>query len=1011
MSADFTPSLNTYTDLTPFRFWCQKILPIAYDDSLSYYELLCKVVDYLNKTMEDVELSIEDVEKLHDAYEDLQEYVNDYFTNLDVQEEINNKLDALVADGTIHSIFNDDVMAILTQAQAATQQAINNIPTVVSTWLGQHVTQETGYVIDNSLSTANAAADALATGVADSNIKSAIDLAFFGEIEDDDFVQGYRTQSDYYTVHNQTTRCTSAKFYHVYPGDTISISNIAAGTKSAILGAGITSATNYDSGWKTTDFTYTAVNELIVFIEAAKSDHTADILVSDVSTVFTLVDNSTRITDNENAIGELKSDLNQEINLLQEDIGKYNYFKSTNVSMIDVTGTGAFRAGCDCGELQAGSYLLYFKQKTGTTGSLVVTTVVNGVYTQSTGIETSPYMITLTEQTRVIVRGSVTTVSEWNYYDVQLVSANSLNVAEDLRSFETNVCKKIIGWIPGSYITSGGIGATVDISNPYSTSVTDYKSVIVDCVEGDIFTISGQGGGQYRLWCFIDSSNKIVDVSGVRASLNAVIISAPHNSAKLIISQYTTEYPLSDCYKGVSPYKETFYRLAENKNMPVLAQWENGDVTSSGLHNDSTNIRTYSSIGFNQGEKLVITNNSEDLWFTVYKAKQNTFSTVVNGWLEKNGRITVDDWTCTYFVRARYATSGDISPDEGANIDIMLTNNNLASIEFDNNSTSNLLKVGFSREFSYVNPFLTFQRKDIGNDGTLVDSTTKCVAELPKIGCVEVRQEINTGCFKIAKVSSGIVTYLMDEWSYYSYRYVGDASSTYYLVVANSANTSSAITAGNAAHYIGVYTFTDYGKNVDHLNKLNGKKIAFIGDSITQGRFAKFGASSPNYTAIKPFGELVAEEIGDMNFGQFGIGGASVYNVDWRSLYANCGKVSGYDVVFVCGGTNDYGENVSESNFTAAFTYVVETLLSNNTTVVVCTPIFRTSRTGDNTAGLSLLDYVNIEKTIALANNLQVVDLYTLTNDGKFYKYLPDGLHPNEMGHYIMAKHILKSFE
>lgn len=29
-------------------FWCQKVLPLVYDDSLSYYELLCKVVDYIN---------------------------------------------------------------------------------------------------------------------------------------------------------------------------------------------------------------------------------------------------------------------------------------------------------------------------------------------------------------------------------------------------------------------------------------------------------------------------------------------------------------------------------------------------------------------------------------------------------------------------------------------------------------------------------------------------------------------------------------------------------------------------------------------------------------------------------------------------------------------------------------------------------------------------------------------------------------------------------------------------
>lgn len=35
-------------DLSNFRFWCQKVLPLVYDDSLSYYEVLCKVTDYIN---------------------------------------------------------------------------------------------------------------------------------------------------------------------------------------------------------------------------------------------------------------------------------------------------------------------------------------------------------------------------------------------------------------------------------------------------------------------------------------------------------------------------------------------------------------------------------------------------------------------------------------------------------------------------------------------------------------------------------------------------------------------------------------------------------------------------------------------------------------------------------------------------------------------------------------------------------------------------------------------------
>jgi hypothetical protein len=99
--ADFTPTLGNYRTLQPFRYWCQKVLPLVYDDSLSYYELLCKVVDYLNKSMEDVETLHGDVTNIHKAYVELQNYVNNYFSTLDVQEEINNKLDGMASDGSL----------------------------------------------------------------------------------------------------------------------------------------------------------------------------------------------------------------------------------------------------------------------------------------------------------------------------------------------------------------------------------------------------------------------------------------------------------------------------------------------------------------------------------------------------------------------------------------------------------------------------------------------------------------------------------------------------------------------------------------------------------------------------------------------------------------------------------------------------------------------------------------------------------------------------------------------
>lgn len=34
--------------IEPLRYWCQKVLPLVYDDSLSYYEMICKIVTVLN---------------------------------------------------------------------------------------------------------------------------------------------------------------------------------------------------------------------------------------------------------------------------------------------------------------------------------------------------------------------------------------------------------------------------------------------------------------------------------------------------------------------------------------------------------------------------------------------------------------------------------------------------------------------------------------------------------------------------------------------------------------------------------------------------------------------------------------------------------------------------------------------------------------------------------------------------------------------------------------------------
>ena len=47
---------ESFRPINKMRFWCQKILPLAYDDSLSYYEFLCKVCNTLNQVIENINL-------------------------------------------------------------------------------------------------------------------------------------------------------------------------------------------------------------------------------------------------------------------------------------------------------------------------------------------------------------------------------------------------------------------------------------------------------------------------------------------------------------------------------------------------------------------------------------------------------------------------------------------------------------------------------------------------------------------------------------------------------------------------------------------------------------------------------------------------------------------------------------------------------------------------------------------------------------------------------------------
>lgn len=107
----------------PFIVFCQKTIPLAFDESMSYMEALYAFKAYLeNEIVPTVNTNGQAVQDLTNLVNQLQDYVEHYFDNLDVQEEINNKLDEMAENGQLTQLI----------AQFLTLNAIMSFPNVSS---------------------------------------------------------------------------------------------------------------------------------------------------------------------------------------------------------------------------------------------------------------------------------------------------------------------------------------------------------------------------------------------------------------------------------------------------------------------------------------------------------------------------------------------------------------------------------------------------------------------------------------------------------------------------------------------------------------------------------------------------------------------------------------------------------------------------------------------------------------------------------------------------------------
>lgn len=207
---------------------------------------------------------------------------------------------------------------------------------------------------------------------------------------------------------------------------------------------------------------------------------------------------------------------------------------------------------------------------------------------------------------------------------------------------------------------------------------------------------------------------------------------------------------------------------------------------------------------------------------------------------------------------------------------------------------------------------------------------------------------------------------------------------------------------------------------------LENKSINFLGDSITFG----VGTSDETHCFIS----LLQQQYHLKAARNYGISGTRYAKQRRASDDPECDRDfcsrvyemdADADVVIVFGGTNDFGHgdaplgacsDRTADTFHGACHTLYTTLIERypKSTIVVLTPLHRieeNSPFGDGQKvqpGSPLCAYVDIIRSTATCYGLPVLDLFenhSLDPNAPLIqeRYVPDGLHPNDAGHKLLA--------
>lgn len=201
--------------------------------------------------------------------------------------------------------------------------------------------------------------------------------------------------------------------------------------------------------------------------------------------------------------------------------------------------------------------------------------------------------------------------------------------------------------------------------------------------------------------------------------------------------------------------------------------------------------------------------------------------------------------------------------------------------------------------------------------------------------------------------------------------------------------------------------------------ELKGLTINFLGDSITEGH----GTTAPE----KVFHQIIKEKYNMKHAYNYGVGGTRIArqvvptkaSTRWDLTFELRSDIMdrNADAVVVFGGTNDFGHGDApfgtlDSEDIYTFCGAVNSLINKltrdfpNSKIIFMTPIHRITETQPSNPDSKILeDYVNAILAICEKHGITVIDLFKINPlDPADTELVPDGLHPSDKGHSIMAQ-------